>query len=122
MSAAGERRKRLERLLKNLYRRRLDGKNLRLIVTDSCEGMAVAMTSFSPQAPQQYCWVHKIRNILEQGRRDHEGVKRDSQAIYQAEGARARQAGLASSRIAGRTSIGPCSNDWSATCQSCLDL
>ena len=39
-----------------------------------------------PRALHQRCWVHKMRNILEKVRKcDHDQVKADAQAIYQAE-------------------------------------
>jgi putative transposase len=78
-----------EALLRDLYRRGLEGKNLLLVVTDGCAGLAAAIQTVYPHAKHQRCWVHKMRNILEQVRkRDYEAVKTDAQAIYQAENRR----------------------------------
>lgn len=75
-----------EGLLEDLYRRGLEGRNLKLIVTDGCEGLAAALQTVYPQVPHQRCWVHKMRNILERVRkRDYDRVKADAQAIYRAE-------------------------------------
>jgi putative transposase len=72
-----------EGLLQDLYRRGLEGKNLQLIVTDGCPGLAAAIPTVYPRALHQRCWVHKMRNILEKVRKsDNEEVKRDAQAIY----------------------------------------
>jgi transposase-like protein len=47
-----------------------------------------------PRVEHQRCWVHKMRNILERGRKpDYQAVKAEAQAIYGAESeAAARQA------------------------------
>ena len=83
-----------EGFLQDLYRRGLVGKNLLLIVTDGCPGLAAALQTVYPRVPHQRCWVHKMRNILEKVRkRDYDAVKADAQAIYRADGERrARQA------------------------------
>ena len=82
-----------EGLLGSLQRRGLAGQNLRLIVTDGCEGLAAAIAVIYPQAEHQRCWVHKMRNILERvRRRDYEEVKCDAQAIYRAENRKQAQA------------------------------
>jgi putative transposase len=75
-----------EALLNDLYRRGLQGKNLHLIVTDGCSGLAAAIQTVYPRVAHQRCWVHKMRNILEKvRRRDHDAVKADAQAIYLAD-------------------------------------
>jgi putative transposase len=75
-----------EGLLQDLYRRGLEGRQLKLIVTDGCSGLAAAIAMVYPQVPHQRCWAHKMRNILEAvRRRDHDAVKADAQAIYRAE-------------------------------------
>jgi len=82
-----------EGLLQDLFRRGLEGKNLRLIVTDGCEGLAAAIQTVYPHAQHQRCWVHKMRNILQKVRkRDYEAVKAEAQAIYRAENRKAAQA------------------------------
>src|SRR3990170_2366225 len=72
-----------EGFLQGLYRRGLEGKNLQLIVTDGCAGLAAALQTVYPRVEHQRCWVHKMRNILEKVRkRDYDAVKADAQAIY----------------------------------------
>jgi putative transposase len=75
-----------EGLLQDLYRRGLEGKQLGLIVTDGCPGLAAAIPTVYPRARHQRCWVHKMRNILEKVRkRDYDEVKAGAQAIYLAQ-------------------------------------
>jgi len=75
-----------EALLQDLYRRGLEGKNLQLIVTDGCPGLAAAIQTIYPRVLHQRCWVHKMRNILEKVRKgDYDTVKADAQAIYLAD-------------------------------------
>ncbi len=89
LRSRGESQAAWEGLLNDLYARGLTGKNLLLIVTDGCPGLAAAIPTVYPHVKHQRCWVHKMRNILEHVRkRDYEAVKRDAQAIYRAEGRR----------------------------------
>jgi putative transposase len=83
-----------EGLLGDLYRRGLEGKQLGLIVTDGCPGLAAAIPTVYPRVRHQRCWVHKMRNLLEKvRRRDYDEVKADAQAMYLAESrAQAEQA------------------------------
>src|SRR5437867_11121989 len=75
-----------EALLQDLYRRGLEGKQLGLIVTDGCPGLAAAIQIVYPRARHQRCWVHKMRNILDKVRKcDHDEAKSGAQAIYLAE-------------------------------------
>ena len=81
-----------EALLQDLYRRGVEGKNLLLIVTDGCPGLAAALQTVYPRVPHQRCWVHKMRNILEKVRKaDYDAVKREAQAIYLADNRRQAQ-------------------------------
>jgi putative transposase len=81
--SSGESQPAWEGLLGDLYRRGLEGKQLKLIVTDGCAGLAAALQTIYPQVAHQRCWVHKMRNILESVRkRDYDAVKADAQAIY----------------------------------------
>ena len=97
LRSRGESQAAWEGLLMDLYRRGLEGRNLQLIITDACEGLAAALQTVYPQVPHQRCWVHKMRNILEKVRkRDHDQVKADAQAIYLAQG---RQAARAAFRV-----------------------
>jgi len=79
--------------LNDLYRRGLRGKNLQLIITDGCPGLAGAIQTVYPRVLHQRCWVHKMRNIREKGRvRDREELKKMAQTIYQAEDRKAVRA------------------------------
>jgi transposase-like protein len=85
LRSAGESQMAWEGLLEDLYRRGLTGKNLLLIVTDGCPGLAAAIQTVYPRVEHQRCWVHKMRNLCEAvRRRDHDAVKHDAQKIYQA--------------------------------------
>ncbi len=85
LRSQGESQAAWEGLLQDLYRRGLEGKNLLLIITDGCAGLAAALQTVYPRVPHQRCWVHKMRNILEHVRkRDYDEVKTDAQAIYRA--------------------------------------
>ena len=84
-----------EGLLQDLYRRGLEGKQLGLIVTDGCPGLASAIPTVYPRARHQRCWVHKMRNILEKVRMsDYDEVKAGAQAIYLAESRAQAEAGF----------------------------
>jgi putative transposase len=99
LRSKGESQTAWEGLLEDLYRRGLQGKNLRLIVTDGCPGLAAAIETVYPRALHQRCWVHKMRNILEKvRRRDYDAVKADAQAIYGADNRRQAQSALRSFR------------------------
>ncbi len=97
LRSRGESQAAWEGLLMDLYRRGLEGRPLKLIITDGCEGLAAALQTVYPQVLHQRCWVHKMRNILEKvRRRDHDRLKADAQAIYRAE---SRQAARAAFRV-----------------------
>ena len=81
--SSGESQQAWEGLLQDLYRRGLIGKQLQLIITDGCPGLAAALQIVYPRVPHQRCWVHKMRNILEKARkRDYDELKAGAQAIY----------------------------------------
>lgn len=86
MRSQGESQGAWEGLLNDLYRRGLRGKHLQLIITDGCPGLAGALQTVYPRVLHQRCWVHKMRNIREKGRkRDRDELKQMAQAIYLAE-------------------------------------
>lgn len=58
------------RFLTNLQHRGLEGKNLKLITTDGCGGLANAVAICFPGVPHQLCWAHKMRNVLKSIRSD----------------------------------------------------
>lgn len=83
--STGESQAAWEGLLHDLYRRGLEGRQLQLMVTDGCAGLAAALQTVYPRVGHQRCWVHKLRNLLGAARRrDHAAMKVDAQAIYQA--------------------------------------
>lgn len=85
MRSQGESQQAWEGFLGDLYKRGLEGKKLQLIVTDGCAGLAAAIQTVYPRVGHQRCWVHKMRNIVENARkRDRDAIKTDAQAIYQA--------------------------------------
>lgn len=74
-----------EGLLHDLNRRGLEGRQLQLIVTDGCAGLAAAVQMVYPRVGHQRCWGHKLRNLLGAApRQDHAAMKADAQMIYQA--------------------------------------
>jgi putative transposase len=86
LRSQGESQTAWEGLLGDLYRRGLKGEKLLLIVTDGCPGLAAAIETVYPRVLHQRCWVHKMRNILENVRkRDYDEVKQNAQAIYSAD-------------------------------------
>jgi len=85
LRSSGESQAAWEGLLQDLYQRGLTGRNLLLIVTDGCAGLAAAIQTVYPRVLHQRCWVHKMRNICEAvRRRDHDPVKQEAQKIYRA--------------------------------------
>lgn len=86
MRSQGESTQAWEGLLNDLYRRGIKGRQLQLIVTDGCPGLAAAIQTVYPRVLHQRCWVHKMRNITEHARKgDREELKQAAQAIYKAE-------------------------------------
>lgn len=49
--------------LNDLFKRGLEGKNLRLIITDGHKGLLAALGEAYPFTPNQRCWAHKSRNV-----------------------------------------------------------
>ena len=52
------------RLLSNLRRRGLGGRQVRMIITDGGKGLLNALEDFYPESCRQRCWFHKISNVL----------------------------------------------------------
>lgn len=85
--STGESQAAWEGLLRDRYRRGLEGRPLHLVVTDGCAGLAAARQTVYPRVAHQRCWVHKLRNLLSAARRrDHAAMKADAQTISQAAG------------------------------------
>ena len=70
--------------LQDLFLRGLEGKNLKLIVTDGGKGLRAALPVVFPCVPQQLCWAHKLRNIAEKVRRREGSCVAQAAAIYRA--------------------------------------
>lgn len=74
-----------EGFLNDLYRRGLEGKNLKLVITDGSKGFAAGIDLVFPHAQHQRCWVHKIRNLMKLIRKvDTKAFKADLYQIYNA--------------------------------------
>ena len=52
-----------EKFLNQLYHRGLEGKSLKLVVTDGCKSSINAFNMVYPMAKHQLCWAHKLRNV-----------------------------------------------------------
>lgn len=74
-----------EGFLNNLFRRGLEGKNLKLIITDGSKGFIAAIELVYPHAKHQRCWVHKLRNATKRLKKaDIASFKIDTRKIYNA--------------------------------------
>lgn len=82
--AAGESEQGWSAFLQDLYLRGLEGRQLRLIVTDGSTGLRAAVGLVYPQAPIQRCWAHKLRNIADKVLKKEGCCVREAAAIYQA--------------------------------------
>ena len=58
--------------LEDLFRRGLEGTNLKLIATDGGAGLIAAVESVWPHVPRQRCWAHKLRNLSNKLRKCNE--------------------------------------------------
>jgi len=70
--------------LQDLYLRGLEGRWLRLVISDGSAGLRAALGLVYPQARVQRCWAHKLRNIAEKVRRDQQSCVGQAAAIYRA--------------------------------------
>jgi len=74
-----------EAFLRDLYDRGLKGTALRLITTDGCRGLLLALDMVYPYVARQRCWVHKLRNVAARVPRKHqEACLSQAKGIYQA--------------------------------------
>ena len=74
-----------EGFLNDLFKRGLEGKNLKLIITDGSKGFINAVDLVYPHAKHQRCWVHKLRNCTKHLKKsDTKAFKIDAQKIYNA--------------------------------------
>jgi transposase-like protein len=83
--ALAESRAAWEGFLGDLHARGLTGEDLALIVTDGGAGLLAALPLVYPRVPEQRCWAHKTRNVLDRVRHaDREAFKRDLHRISHA--------------------------------------
>jgi len=74
-----------EGFLNDLFRRGLEGKNLKLIITNGSKGFINAVDLVYPHARHQRCWVHKLRNCTKHLKKaDTKAFKCDVRKIYNA--------------------------------------
>jgi putative transposase len=74
-----------ESFLNNLFNRGLEGKNLKLIVTDGGKGLIAALQFVYPHIKHQRCWFHKLQNITKLlKKKDQHQVIHDLRKIYNA--------------------------------------
>lgn len=74
-----------EGFLNDLFKRGLEGKNLKLIVTDGSKGFLAAIDLVYPHTKHQRCWVHKLRNCTKHlKKQDIKAFKFDVRHIYNA--------------------------------------
>jgi putative transposase len=73
-----------DEFLHDLFLRGLEGKNLRLIVSDGGKGLAAALPLVYPCIPVQLCWAHKLRNIADKVPRREGSCVAEASAIYRA--------------------------------------
>jgi putative transposase len=73
------------KVVNELYRKGLEGKELELIVTDGCPGLKNAIETVYPYAKHQHCWAHKMRNVANKCKKVHQqACVKDAQKIYYA--------------------------------------
>ena len=86
--ARGETEAEVTALLNDLYRRGLEGKNLKLIASDGAEGIKAGITMVYPYAKWQLCSTHKLRNLsknLKHKRKHRKKIMPQASRIYKAE-------------------------------------
>ncbi len=86
--------------LQDLYLRGLQGRLLRLVISDGSAGLHAAVSLVYPQARVQRCWAHKLRNIADKVPKKEGSCVAQAAAIYRAPNR--RQAERAFRRWAGR--------------------
>lgn len=75
-----------ESFVNDLYMRGLEGKNLKMIVTDGNKGLLNALDLVYPRINKQRCWQHKMRNVANKCRKKYQSLIVDSaRKIYKAE-------------------------------------
>lgn len=89
IQAHGESQSAWEAFLNDLYKRGVIGNKLELIITDGGKGLHAALDVVYPRVPQQRCWAHKSRNVLNKVKtKDQEKVKKMLHRIWGAKNRR----------------------------------
>jgi len=72
--------------LDDLYRRGLEGSNLKLVITDGAPGLIDAVRTVYGFVPLQVCWIHRQRNVVRRlKKRSHrKQICEDIKAIFNA--------------------------------------
>jgi len=71
--------------LEDLYRRGLEGKNLKLITLDGHKGLISAAEEIYPFILLQRCWAHKMRNLVNYlPKKYQKGCSQEASLIYNA--------------------------------------
>jgi putative transposase len=70
--------------LQDLFLRGLEGKHLRLIVSDGGKGLQAALPLVFPSIPVQRCWAHKLRNLADKVPRREGSCVAEAASIYRA--------------------------------------
>jgi putative transposase len=82
--AQGESESAWTEFLQDLFLRGLQGKNLKLIVTDGGAGLRAALPVVYPGTALQLCWAHKLRNLAAKVRRKEGLCVAECAALYRA--------------------------------------
>jgi len=78
-------------ILNDLYRRGLEGKNLKLIASDGAKGIRAAINMVYPYAQWQLCYTHKLRNLSKNIRhkiKHRKKMMQQARTIYKAKSKR----------------------------------
>ena len=85
--AKGETEEEITGILNDLYRRGLEGRNLKLIASDGAKGIRAAINMVYPYAKWQWCSTHKLRRIRSNIRHKAKNgatVMKEASEIYKA--------------------------------------
>ena len=84
--AKGETEAEVTGLLNDIYRRGLEGRNLKLIASDGAKGIKAAINTVYPYAKWQLCYTHKLRNLshnIRYKKRHRRRLMAQARSIYQ---------------------------------------
>jgi transposase-like protein len=85
ITAKGESEAAWEGFINRLYRRGLEGKQLKLAVTDGNKGTGRALDLIYPFVSRQRCWAHKMRNVSSYLPKKETLCLKEAKQIYQAQ-------------------------------------